>query len=149
MVTIINKNNKRLKGEFRNCLTCNEEFYALPGSIKRGWGESCSQKCRPQNQNATYRLGKYAEPGNLPATHFKATGLTFKGTRSEYKHLHYWVNKQLGKATSCATCGSNNWVEWANKSGEYKYDLSDWIELCKKCHFKYDKQYLRMEVNYA
>lgn len=31
----------------------------------------------------------------------------------------------------------------ANKSGLYKKDLDDWIYLCPKCHYEYDKQELR------
>lgn len=29
--------------------------------------------------------------------------------------------------------------EWANASGDYLRNLSDWIRLCKSCHIKYDK----------
>ena len=45
----------------------------------------------------------------------------------------------LGKPLICRNCGeTEKRIEWANKSREYKKDVTDWIELCNKCHFKYD-----------
>lgn len=35
----------RLKGEFRICLICGKEFYAIPGNIRKGKGKYCSKKC--------------------------------------------------------------------------------------------------------
>ena len=61
-----------------------------------------------------------------------------RGT-NEYKSLHIWVSKMLGKPLICRNCGeTEKRIEWANKSREYKKDVTDWIELCNKCHFKYD-----------
>ena len=54
--------------------------------------------------------------------------------------LHSWVKRRLGKPQKCEHCGSTTAkkYEWANKSHEYKRDLSDWIRLCTSCHRKYD-----------
>jgi len=60
------------------------------------------------------------------------------GDKISYKALHTWVNRHKGKAEKCIFCGSTKRVEWANKSKEYKRDLSDFIELCRSCHGKYD-----------
>jgi hypothetical protein len=63
------------------------------------------------------------------------------GDNVSYSRLHTWVRGKLGKPFYCEHCGSRDSskkYEWANKSREYKRELSDWIRLCKKCHIKYD-----------
>lgn len=54
--------------------------------------------------------------------------------------LHDWVKRYLGKPSLCEHCGTTTAkrFEWANKSQEYKRDLSDWIRLCPSCHHIYD-----------
>jgi phage gpG-like protein len=63
----------------------------------------------------------------------------WKGDNVSYKGLHKWVGKELGKAIKCIWCSSVKKVEWANISGKYKRDLTDWFQLCHSCHMKYDK----------
>lgn len=61
----------------------------------------------------------------------------FKGTNSEYTMLHSWVRKQLGTPQHCVKCLSKSprrWYDWANISGEYHKDLTDWIRVCRPCH---------------
>jgi len=59
-----------------------------------------------------------------------------------YSGVHQWVARTLGKPMKCTQCGyeSDNpkTIHWANISGEYKKDVSDWIRLCASCHFKKD-----------
>lgn len=57
-----------------------------------------------------------------------------------YYGLHTWVQRKKGKAKICEKCGSKENVQWANKSHEYKRDIDDWLELCFKCHRKYDRE---------
>lgn len=64
----------------------------------------------------------------------------WKGDKYGYQGIHAWIRRQKGKATTCTTCLDTKNVQWANKSGEYKRDLNDWIELCGKCHSKYDRE---------
>lgn len=67
----------------------------------------------------------------------------WKGINVSYNGLHKWVNKYLGNPNKCEHCGkienNNRLINWANKSHEYKRDLTDWIRLCIMCHRKYDK----------
>lgn len=64
----------------------------------------------------------------------------WKGDDVGYAPLHQWVHRHKGKALVCQFCGSTENVQWANKSLEYKRDLNDWLELCCKCHRKYDRE---------
>ena len=61
-----------------------------------------------------------------------------------YRALHSWINRILGKPDTCSKCGlsglGDRKIHWANKSGKYKREVSDWIRLCSKCHGKYDKE---------
>jgi hypothetical protein len=81
---------------------------------------------------------------NTGRTRFKKgePSLAFKGDKVGKSALHDWVKARLGTPMKCEQCGfeSDNpcQINWANKSGEYKRDLSDWLRLCRKCHHKYD-----------
>ena len=137
----------RKKGEFRNCMLCKKTFYATPSQIKNKQGKYCSQHCSSKSRDSISNLGKLAVKGRTPPlTAFKSRKWTFGGTVSEYKYLHYWINKEMGKPKSCVKCNSKIYVEWANKSHEYKKDSEDWIALCKKCHFHFDNMTERMRL---
>lgn len=63
----------------------------------------------------------------------------WKGDDVGYVALHEWVRKEKGRTKNCEACDRENvWTDMANISDEYKRDLSDWIELCRKCHFRFD-----------
>ena len=63
--------------------------------------------------------------------------------KKAYSQLHKWVKKHLGSPKRCESCGkikkTNYQIHWANKSGKYKLDLTDWIRLCAKCHHARDR----------
>lgn len=62
----------------------------------------------------------------------------WKGDSVGYSALHAWVRRKLGTPNLCGRCNTTTAkrYEWANISGEYKRDLSDWIRLCTSCHRK-------------
>ncbi len=76
----------------------------------------------------------------------------WKGDDVSYNGLHRWLRKNFGHPKKCQHCGMNGkynysikgrkrWnVEWANKSGNYLREISDWLFLCRKCHIIYDKK---------
>lgn len=67
----------------------------------------------------------------------------WKGENVKYRTLHNWLNAHLGKPDQCKHCGikaNGHLMHWANVSGEYKRDFSDWIRLCAKCHGKHDAE---------
>jgi hypothetical protein len=75
---------------------------------------------------------------------------TWKGTKSDYRALHRWVESRLGKPHRCAACKrdglSGRQIHWANKSGKYHKNIRDWIRLCASCHVRKDSAMLRTLV---
>ena len=66
---------------------------------------------------------------------------SWKGDNVSYSALHTWIRNKLGRPSLCEHCKTTTAkkYEWANKSHQYKRDLSDWIRLCTSCHIKYDR----------
>ena len=66
----------------------------------------------------------------------------WKGDSVSYSGLHRWVRRMLGTPNKCEACGTTeaSRFEWANKSHEYKRDVSDWMRLCPTCHHEYDRR---------
>lgn len=62
------------------------------------------------------------------------------GNNVGYSGIHSWVRRMKGEAKICEFCKSEENVQWANKSRLYKREISDWIELCAKCHYIYDNK---------
>lgn len=64
----------------------------------------------------------------------------WKGDRIKNRGLHMWIELRMGKPRKCEKCGTEvaKVYDWANKSGEYKRDLADWMRLCRSCHLKND-----------
>lgn len=64
----------------------------------------------------------------------------WKGDFASYSALHYWIQREIGKAHFCLF--NKNHVStryhWANISKIYKRDVTDYMPLCPSCHFKYD-----------
>lgn len=70
---------------------------------------------------------------------------SWKGDAVKYTGLHAWVRRHLGTPDVCQQCGKSGLtgrkIHWANKSGEYKREVTDWMRLCVSCHWKHDKVY--------
>lgn len=75
-----------------------------------------------------------------PSTEFKKGNIpgNFKGDSVGYAALHGWVRRHLGIPRKCEHCGSIHNVQWANKTWKYLRTASDWMQLCFRCHRKYD-----------
>ena len=71
----------------------------------------------------------------------------WKGDKVGKGGLHDWVRKHLGTPKKCEHCGLDDEkrvYHWANKSGEYKRELNDWMRLCVPCHHKYDNIHVKL-----
>lgn len=70
-------------------------------------------------------------------------GNNWKGDKAVYNSIHHWVRDTFGRPATCEYCKGNFTglkIHWANISGQYKRDRSDWVRLCAKCHRKYDRE---------
>ena len=78
--------------------------------------------------------GKLAEASKGNKSHWK-------GMKASYRAVHMYIDKLLGKPRLCAECGTTKAAryEWANISGKYLRDESDYIRMCKSCHVKFDR----------
>lgn len=136
--------SKRLTGKFIECMQCHNAFYAPKWLLNRkNTVKFCSNRCYWNNKigKPTWNKGIIGSV-KKNITSFKKLGRTFKGTKKEYKSLHWKINKLWGKPDTCEKCSSSGLIgkkiHWANLSGEYLLDRSDWKRLCAKCHFRLD-----------
>lgn len=76
---------------------------------------------------------------NSPAGKFGEEARAWKGEQAGYYAKHIWLRRHY-KAEKCEDCGAVPPVklEFANISGEYKRDRSDYRVLCHTCHMRRD-----------
>lgn len=130
----------------QNCKQCGEYYERLGAKL------FCSLDCANINIDRINKIKEKIPKGrqtNTGKTHFKKgqnqneNAHNWKGDDVGISPLHLWVIRRLGKPTKCEFCGKEGLlgkkIHWANKSHQYKRDLSDWLRLCVSCHFKYDK----------
>lgn len=79
------------------------------------------------------------KPGWTNKTSFKP--LWERDVRT-YQGIHRWVVRKWGKPDFCEDCkeGGNALYHWANRSGKYLKDKSDWMRLCHRCHRVFDNR---------
>lgn len=84
----------------------------------------------------------YKKTGRKPPKLIGQANPSWKGNNILYGSLHDWISNHLGKPQQCQHCNTteSRMYHWANKSGNYKRDLEDWIRLCVPCHSRYDKK---------
>lgn len=73
----------------------------------------------------------------------------WKGESVSYSGIHHWVARKLGKPNKCQSCGavkSRYQMNWANVDHKYRRVLSDWLRLCRRCHYSYDKKLESIKV---
>jgi predicted transcriptional regulator len=75
----------------------------------------------------------------------------YRGEKAKYQARHKWIYSHYGSINFCQLCfekSINKYkYDWANISGEYKRDISDWVRLCRKCHKNFDKDYSKIGEN--
>jgi len=104
------------------------------GLAKKGTKNPCSKEKAEKIRLS--QLGKL-RPQTSGEKHY-----LWKGNNCNYRSLHKWVERHLGKPIKCEHCGKEKTtpksIQWANKSHLYLRELTDWISLCVKCHKHYD-----------
>ena len=125
-----------------------EGHKGLPGPMKnkKHSEETKKKMSKTHREKEKYFSKEYREK---ISTFFKGKYINEKspnwtGNNVTYKGLHLWVKYYRGTPTTCENCKktglSGHQIHWANKSHQYKRDLTDWLRLCVKCHKKYDKK---------
>lgn len=132
----------------KNCLHCKKEFAKRYNYSRKYWATQkfCSRACGYAYNIGRVPWNKGKKTGIKPWLGKKRSEMTaekhfaWKGDGVGDTALHDWVKSRLGKPSKCEHCGTTEAkkYEWANRSHEYKRDLSDWIRLCTRCHRKYD-----------
>lgn len=133
---------------------CSHKCYAKSLSNNNEWRKKISEahkgmsgywlgKKRPEFSNE-WKKNMARQPWNKGKKLPQMSGenhFAWKGDNVGYHALHDWVAKELGRPKKCEICNKTEAkrFEWANISGEYKKDITDWKRLCKGCHNKMDK----------
>lgn len=77
---------------------------------------------------------------NMSKSHRGVLAYNWKGEYSTYSNIHKWVNKWKTRPDGCENCGeTKKRMHWANKDHKYRRVLEDYIFLCPKCHYEFDK----------
>ncbi len=71
----------------------------------------------------------------------------WKGEDASYSSKHKWIVRERGNPMACDNCGTTEkkWYDWANISQSYKRDFTDWMRLCRPCHWAYDHGKLKLK----
>lgn len=125
--TFTGSKNKNYRGGKTNCSDCGKE-------LAQRYSYRNTFRCKP----CWY---KFIHGDNHPG---------WKGENIGYAGIHSWIKKRIPKPDKCDHCGKlgkyvfyktgqKAWtIQYANKSGDYLRDISDWIFLCSRCHGAYD-----------
>lgn len=111
---------------------------ATPGSFQKG-------HCSYMTPEIAKRNGPLISKGKLGKKIPKLQGERshmWKGDLVGYRALHKWVERTLGTPSQCVFCfkqATGHNIHWANVSGHYKRDITDWVRLCAECHRHFDK----------
>ena len=128
---------------FKKCLQCGKSFYNYMNKF------FCSMGCAGK-----FKRGKKFSSAHRESLSRARTGRfqfekhpQWKGDDVGYGALHEWVYRVLGSPMVCEKCNSkkanNKEIHWANKSGKYLRDKTDWMRLCVKCHKNHDIERLK------
>jgi len=114
-----------------------------PGFVGYWTGKKRSEETKEKLREK----GKLNPPNKDYFKNHKFVGINhanWKGDKVGYYALHTWVQRTLGKPETCEHCGKTGLkgraIQWANKSGKYKRKVTDWLRLCTKCHYNYDRK---------
>jgi hypothetical protein len=67
--------------------------------------------------------------------------ILWKGIDAKYVSKHTWLRNNFGKANHCENpdCKHKSvGFDWANISGKYLREVSDYKQLCRSCHNQFD-----------
>ena len=86
-------------------------------------------KCSFQNMDRNRRISKAKKGEKNP---------NWIGDKVGYNGVHSWLHRHVKKPDGCELCGKKTKLDFANISGKYLRDISDWEFLCRRCHMLKD-----------
>lgn len=111
---------------------------AMRGRTPSNLGKEFSHKGYKHSAETRRRISDLQKGKRVGVAHH-----LWKGDFVGYRSLHNWVVLHRGTPDTCEHCYkvglSGKKIQWANKSHQYKRELTDWIRLCVPCHRRYDK----------
>jgi hypothetical protein len=122
--------NKRRYDKKKPCLDCGK---AIGAAYTRC--HSCANKRRVSSTETKLKITLSRIGSKNP---------NWKGNNLTYQGLHTRVRAQKPKPEFCELCGIKPAYDLANISGEYKYNLSDWQYLCRRCHMIIDNRLIHL-----
>lgn len=102
------------------------------------------------NEALKYKNYQYNKPQTfcnfICYTEYKKTILKekshrWKGMNANYSSKHMWIHNNIGSANKCENINclkTSRTYQWANISGKYLREFSDYKQLCVSCHKKMD-----------
>lgn len=146
----------------KQCLLCGKTIIKPQNESQKNWEtrhKYCSKSClgnyrsrfegfgkKTQFQAGQKAINPIKKGQHLsPRTQFKRDDVlgkknrNWKGDNVSYVSLHTWLSRNYTKE-SCEHCGeSKKRLDWANISKKYYRDRKDFLVLCRKCHYHYDR----------
>lgn len=129
-----------------NCIQCGGEFETYPSRLKVGKSKFCSTRC-----HGDFLVGKSFYPQNEFKKGFRQKAgdqnPNWKGKDAGIEAIHKWIYRNWGQPNECEQCGTKKAkrFDWASKNGKYTRERKDWLRLCRSCHVKMDKNWLKKE----
>lgn len=137
----------------KKCKICSRIFtvHNYRKKIAKFCSVSCHNEARrqgfyPMSEENKKKLSERLKKNNIrPPLLYGKEHPNWKGDETGYNKKHDWIRKHWGRATKCINCKGKNsqTFEWANLSRTYKRERSDWIQLCRSCHIKFDRRKLK------
>lgn len=138
----------------RACAICGRGFEPINDYVGRV-SKYCSKKC--WSERGAYRrltcagcgkvgLGKHSKVYCSRACAFRSkignSAGAWKGEIAGYSAIHKWVTATFGKPQLCERCGTTGKrMHWANIDHKYRRNRADWIPMCARCHYAFDREH--------
>lgn len=145
---------KHMSQSSKVCIICQKVFTKPSKTAHAIWAtrKYCSKKCQGVGQGLeqigvlNHRYGKKNTEQHNQSIREANTGNKshlWKGDDVDYRSLHAWIVRWRGQPDTCEHCGDSGLaghsIQWANIDGKYRRVLEDYIRLCAKCHWHYDR----------
>ena len=127
------------------CAQCGKEKTVRPSEIKKNNNVFCNHKCY-----SAFKVGKPNEsiignkhPMKKPENKLKISGKRhgkWTGNLPGKEAVHHWLSYNFGKANHCSSNPLHKSpFDWSNISYQYLREITDWEQLCRRCHSKKDQ----------